>query len=108
MKMILAIVQADDALAITDALVTAGYRVTRIATTGGWLRRENATLMLGVEDAQVNHVLRLLQRVGRERTTYVDMPVERQGTQNPQASESSVQVGSATVFVLDVEHSDRY
>lgn len=108
MKMVMAIVQADDAVAIMDALVTAGYRVTRMATTGGWLRRENATLLVGLQDEQVNHVLRLLQRTGRQRTTYVDMPLEARTIQNPQVTESSVQVGGATVFVLDVERSEHY
>ncbi len=36
MKMVMAIVQADDVVAITETLVNAGYRVTRMATTGGW------------------------------------------------------------------------
>ena len=54
MKMILAIVQADDAGKTMSALVEKGHRVTRVATEGGWLRRENVTLLLGVLSALRN------------------------------------------------------
>ncbi len=106
MKMVMAIVQADDVLAITDALVTSGYRVTRIATTGGWLRRENAKLLMGVEDRQVNHVLRVLQQTGRHRTTYVSAPSDTPSHQESPLVE--VDVGGATVFVLNVERLERF
>ena len=101
MKMVMAIVQADDAVAIMDALVTAGYRVTQIATTGDWLRRENATLLMGLEDRQVNHALRVLQQTGRHRTSYISMPTEMPSPQEGQLIE--VEIGGATVFVLNVE-----
>lgn len=101
MKMILAVVQADDANKVTQALNKAGHRVTRIATQGGWLRRENATLLIGVEDEQVNHVLRVLRNTARRRLAYINVPGEVMGMYNPQPLE--VEVGGATVFVLDVE-----
>jgi uncharacterized protein YaaQ len=106
MKMIMAIVQADDVVAITDALVTAGYRVTRIATTGGWLRRENTTLLMGVEDRQVNHALRVLQQTGRHRTSYISMPTEMPRSQESPLLE--VEVGGATDFVLNVERFEHF
>lgn len=101
MKMILAVVQADDANKVTQALNEAGHRVTRIATQGGWLRRENTTLLIGVEDEQVNHVLRVLRNTARRRLAYINVPGEVMGMYNPQPLE--VEVGGATVFVLDVE-----
>jgi uncharacterized protein YaaQ len=106
MKMVLAIVQADDAPSVMEALVNAGHRVTRVATTGGWLRRENATLLLGVEDERIDEVLRVLQGAGRHRTSYINMPMEMPGAQDAQMTE--VEIGGATVFVLDVEGFDRF
>jgi uncharacterized protein YaaQ len=106
MKMVMAIVQADDASTIRDALVEAGHRVTRIATTGGWLRRENVTLLLGVEDEQLDDVFRVLQRMGRHRTEYIDMPMEMPAPQ--EAHKTNVEIGGATVFVLDVEQYDHF
>jgi uncharacterized protein YaaQ len=107
MKMVMAIVQAVDVVTITDALTTAGYRVTRIATTGGWLRSENTTLLLGVEDRQVNHVLRVLQQTGRHRTSYVNMPTDI-SSPHQEIPPMEVEVGGATIFVLDVERFEHY
>ncbi len=107
MKMVMAIVQADDVVAITETLVNAGYRVTRMATTGGWLHRENATLLLGVEDNMVNHVLRLLQHAVSHRTSYVAVPTESPSPQQ-EGETMEVQIGGATVFVLDIERFEQY
>ncbi len=105
MKMIMAVVQADDASKVTQALNEAGYRVTRMATQGAWLRRENVTLLVGVEDAHVNDALRVLRRTAQRRMAYVNVPGEVMGTYSPQPLE--VEVGGATVFVLDVERFER-
>ncbi|MBO9367724.1 MAG: cyclic-di-AMP receptor [Chloroflexi bacterium] len=61
MKLIVLIVRDHDADATIHQLVQAGYRVTRIASTGGVLRRGQATLLMGVEDAQVEPALTLIR-----------------------------------------------
>ncbi len=101
MKLVLAVIQADDLQAVTQALNAAGYRVTRIATQGGWLRRENATLLIGVEDAQVDDVLNILRRTAQRRTAWVNIASEAAGMFAAQPIE--VEIGGATVFVLNVE-----
>lgn len=53
MKLIIFVTDDAHAEAAVDALVTQGFRVTRLASTGGFLRRGNTTLLVGVEDAQV-------------------------------------------------------
>jgi uncharacterized protein YaaQ len=106
MKMVLAVIQADDALVVTEALVTSGYRVTRIATTGGWLRAENATLLVGVPDRMVDHVLRVLQRTGQRRKVVLDPPAVQPWVIDTEGAE--VEVGGATVFVLDVEQNESF
>ncbi len=64
MKVILAIVRDTDDQAVIDRLVAEEYRVTRIASTGGFLRRGNVTLLIGVEqEAQVQTVIDLLREV---------------------------------------------
>ncbi len=101
MKMILAVVQADDANKTMQALTDAGYRVTRIATQGGWLRRENVTFLLGVPDESVDDVLSILKQTARRRTSFINVPRESPGTLSAQVID--VEVGGATVFVLNVE-----
>jgi uncharacterized protein YaaQ len=62
MKMIIAIVRDKDDECITGRLVDQGYGVTRLASTGGFLKRGNTTLLIGVEDAeQVEAVVELLR-----------------------------------------------
>ena len=104
MKMILAVVQADDAAKVTQSLIEAGHRVTRIATEGGWLRRENATLLLGAEDEKVDDVLKILKSSEHRRTSYISVPREVPGALNAQVID--VEVGGATVFVLNIERFD--
>ena len=61
MKLIIAIVRDVDAGPVTDQLVAHGYRVTRVASTGGFLRRGNVTLLVGVEQQHVQPVIDVLR-----------------------------------------------
>ena len=63
MKLIIAIVQDEDASRLVNQLMKAGIGVTKLATTGGFLRAGNTTLLIGVDDAK----LRLSERNCRER-----------------------------------------
>ena len=101
MKLILAIIQDEDAPTTIQALVDRGHRVTRIASTGGFLRQGNTTLLIGVEDLRVPEVIEILRRCCRTRTSYLPVAVEATGLL--QAHMIEVEVGGATIFVLDVE-----
>lgn len=61
MKLILAILRDEDSEAVSNALVGGGLRVTRIASTGGFLRRGSTTLMIGVEDENVEQAIQLVR-----------------------------------------------
>ena len=63
MKLMLIIVRDEDADPVTQELIQNKYRVTRMASTGGFLRRGNSTLLVGVEDERAEAVVDLLQRV---------------------------------------------
>jgi len=60
MKLILVILRDEDTEAVSHGLIVAGFRVTRIASTGGFLRRGNATFMIGVEDEKVDQAVQVL------------------------------------------------
>ena len=62
MKMILAILRDEDSENVSHALVKADYRVTRIASTGGFFRRGSTTLMIGVNDEQVDHAIQIVRQ----------------------------------------------
>lgn len=61
MKMIIAIVIDKDADALTQAFTAASFRVTRVASTGGFLRSGVVTMLLGVDDSRVDEVLQTVR-----------------------------------------------
>jgi uncharacterized protein YaaQ len=97
MKLVTVVAQQDDASALTEALRQADYRSTRLDTAGGFLRRGNATLLIGVEADQVDDVLRIVQETCRPRTV---APVA-------EAAGAPIHTGAATVFVLEVARFER-
>ncbi len=103
MKFIISIVNKDDILPLVDVLVTNGYRVTTFKTAGGFLRKENVTLFTGVEDEQVEDVVRLIQDNCHTRIQRVGSlpPLMESGESYVLATEE-VEVGGAVIFVLDV------
>jgi uncharacterized protein YaaQ len=108
MKLIIAIVQDEDTDALTDALITAGYRFTKISTTGSFLRTGNTSLMIGVDDNAAQGVMDILQRTCRRRTQ-IAVPyspaLEPGLLYMPENFE--VEVGGAVVFVANVARFER-
>jgi uncharacterized protein YaaQ len=62
MKMVMAIIAKQDTDTVLDTLLEGGYRTTRLASTGGFRREGNTTLLIGVEDTQVDPLIELLRR----------------------------------------------
>ena len=61
MKLILTIINDNDNEAVSQALTGAGLRVTRISSTGGFMRRGSSTLLIGVEDGKVDEAIQLIK-----------------------------------------------
>jgi len=83
MKMIILIVKDHDSDAVTQSLTSAEYRVTRVASTGGFLRSGVVTLLIGLRDERVESALELIRGKltplpsGEKRATLFVVPVER-------------------------------
>ena len=102
MKLVLSIVSNDDASKVMKALINNRYMVTKLATTGGFLMNGNTTMIIGVEDHQVEDVIEIIKKESSTRTKlvpnssisdlglYASVPVE-------------IKVGGSTIFVIDVE-----
>lgn len=109
MKLVLAVVQAQDVDGCADALSAAGFVCTRLASQGGFLDRSNNTLMVGVDDAQVDEVVGILSQRAQRRVQMVDSALPFPG--GPAAPLLSptmdVEVGGATVFVLPLERFEK-
>lgn len=103
MRLVIAMVQDQDVNKLLGVLTEHSYYATKLASTGGFLRLGNTTLLIGIEDDQVREVVDLIKdtchsrkqlmtplaSVGRSMNNYIPEPVE-------------ISVGGATVFVVDV------
>ena len=109
MKLIVSIVNSDDARGLNDALVQKGYRSTTISTTGGFLRQGNATILIGTEDVKVDDILDIIHNNCRTRSQYVNpLPPVMESGELYMPSPVEVQIGGAVVFVLNVDRAERF
>ena len=108
MKLVVATVQDQDADGAIQSLTKQGFRITRIGTTGGFLGQGNTTLLIGVEEERVELVVQLIRENCRERNRYLTpMPPMVEPGEMFMPYPVEVQVGGATVFVVNVEHFER-
>lgn len=104
MKLMIAVVQDKDAPRLLGQLMKKGLRATRLSSTGGFLREGNTTVLVGVEEDQVEVVMEAVRANCRSREQLVTPLTSSGGTVDavvPYPVE--VVVGGATVFVLGVE-----
>ncbi|MBN1679878.1 MAG: cyclic-di-AMP receptor [Anaerolineae bacterium] len=107
MKLIIAIVQDQDTDRTIQALNDAGYRVTRVASTGGFFRTGNTTLLSGVEDNQVDGVISILRKTCERRSRLIPAGPNVVESGALMGAFVEVEVGGATVFMMDVEHFEQ-
>lgn len=109
MKMVWAILRKEDEEATTNALNDNGFVVTKLATTGAFLRKKNVTLLIGTEDEKVENVIEILRSHAGKRNKVIYAPHTVAPGLVYGGANSMVpineQIGGATVFVMDV---DRY
>ncbi|MEZ4507365.1 MAG: cyclic-di-AMP receptor [Thermomicrobiales bacterium] len=107
MKLIVAIVQAYDTDPLLRNVTSAGFRVTRIQSTGGFLRAGNSTVLMGVEDERVSECLELIRASSRSRVEVVPDELDAELYELTGADVHTVSVGGAVVFVLRVAQFER-
>ncbi|GGI85413.1 hypothetical protein GCM10010914_19730 [Deinococcus wulumuqiensis] len=104
MKLVLAVIQDADAAALMRALSDQQFEATKLASTGGFLREGNTTLMIGVDDGRLAALQALIGQTCRSRTRLVPargLTSENEGGVAQEPVE--VPVGGAVIFVLGVE-----
>jgi len=102
MKLILAIVNNDDAHNVNTNLSKSGFFVTKISSTGGFLLNGNSTFLIGVNDEDVDHAIEVIEKFSQKRVHHVPVDVSY-NTMSMSSLPTEVTVGGATVFVLNVE-----
>ena len=106
MKLITAIVNKEDSKHVCNELIKAGFSVTRLSTTGGFLMAGNMTLMIGTEDEKVDSCIDLIEKKKKKRTEIVPSTTSY-GMGVATAYPLQVTVGGATVFVTNVERFEK-
>lgn len=107
MKLMIAIVQDQDADRTISALNAAGFRVTRVASTGGFFSVGNTTLLIGVDEAKIPAVMTILKETCERRTRLIPAGPNIVESAAMMGAFVDVEVGGATVFVLDIEHFEQ-
>lgn len=100
-KLILAVVEDENASPLMDSLVEQGFQATKLASTGGFLLRGNTTLLIGVEDDRVEPVLTTIQRICARQKRLLPQPSPE--LPNSVSMPIEIESGGATVFVLNVD-----
>ncbi len=103
MKLIVAIINNDDSSAVMTHLTKAGYSVTKLSTSGGFLRAGNVTLLAGTEDKKVDDVINIIGEHSSQRKKITPVNTTYIGESMLSSMPIEVTVGGATIFVLDVE-----
>lgn len=109
MKLVYAIVRNDNEDDVISALTGQKYSITRLSTTGGFLRKGNTTLLIGTEDEHVEDVIGIIKKeCGKRQKITVQMPyVSGASMMNYSTMPLTVEVGGATIFVVDVERFEK-
>ena len=106
MKLIIAIVNRDDANTVTQNLTKKGFYSTKLASSGGFLLSGNVTLLIGVAEEKVEQVIDVIREHSHSRKQLIPATSEMGMSYLP-TMPVEVTVGGATVFVVDVERFER-
>jgi len=106
-RLLIIVTSNDDVRLLLGTLIEAGHRATKLASTGGFLRKGNTTLLMGVEDEDVDEVLHIVRSTCRRRVIHYPFHVGEHPGMVPQEA-VEVEVGGAAVFILPVEKFYRF
>ena len=107
MKLVIAIINADDMNAVVRSLTRSGFSATRMPTTGGFLMAKNVTVLVGVDEEKVQTVIDIIKTHSHSRKQIIPATSGGAGYGFQAGMPVEVIVGGATIFVVDVEQFHR-
>jgi uncharacterized protein YaaQ len=109
MKLVIAVIQDEDANKVSNELRDKNFGLTKLASTGGFLSSGNTTLLIGVEKEKVDEVLEIIKDNCKTRKiiTSASMPSAYTAASGYIPRTIEVMVGGATVFVVDVDKFEK-
>ena len=111
MKLLFVIISKEDVDQVISGLNKEGFRATKIASSGGFLKKKSTTLMLGVDDARVSEAIAIIKKMSGQREQLVYTPPTMAGNCCPTVNMTvpmNMKVGGSTVFVLNVENFQKF
>ncbi len=108
MKLVFAIVHDEDGNKVMKELNVNGFGVTKLCSTGGFLKSGNTTLLAGVEEDKVDKVIEIIKNKSKSRKQIINSPIAPIDTGSIFFSNTvEVVVGGATIFILDIERFEK-
>jgi len=108
MKLVVVIIHDEDSQKLVDQLTDQNYGVTKLASTGGFLSSGNTTLLVGVEKEKLDNVIDIIKETCKSRKEMVPTPAPIMGSVGIlTAYPIEVNIGGATIFVLDVDRFEK-
>jgi uncharacterized protein YaaQ len=102
MKLVIAIVHDEDAHVLLKELTASEFGVTKLASTGGFLKAGNTTMLIGVSKERVDDVIKIIESTCKTRKE-ITTTTSLMGDNSVMGMPLEISVGGATVFVVDVE-----
>ena len=106
-KLLIVIASDSDADSLIQKLVQRGYPATKVSSTGGFLRRGNATIFSGVDGEDVDNVIAIIRSECQARTEFLPAQALPFPESIYPAEPVEVRTGGAIVFVVGVERFER-
>ncbi len=104
MKLVFAIINYDDSQDVIGCLMEAGFSITKLATSGGFLKTGNVTILIGLDESRLDECFRIIRENSSTRSQII--PTGSDLGLFP-TTPVQVEVGGATVFVLNVERFEK-
>ncbi len=108
MKMVMAIINKNDEDFTVEALNKEGFFVTKLATTGGFLKKTNSTLLIVTEDEKVAAVENIIKEEAGKRKEKYPITTPTANALSSSFVTAERDTGGATIFVLEVEKTDKF
>ncbi|NLP34235.1 MAG: hypothetical protein GX359_03465 [Clostridiales bacterium] len=105
MKLVYVIVRNNDSSQVIETLNRKGFYVTKMASTGGFLREGNTTLLIGTDEDKLDEVIDIVKKECGPRQQIL---MNNMSPGDYSAMNSVVNVGGATIFVMDVERFEKF
>ncbi len=108
MKLIFAIVNNDDSQSVQTAVTENGFQVTKLASSGGFLKAGNTTFMMAVDDSRVDDLIEVIRKHSRKRkqlmtpVTAYDAAASSYG-----AFPVEVSIGGATIIITNIDRFEK-